>query len=390
MRVHTGECHGGYGDEVAGHGVQGDTRILHRDGYDKISALTGQAVEVFNGSGWASVVPIRTGTDQSLIRVRFSDGSNLACTADQTFSIKLRRQAKNWVTVNAGDLRKGHILPTFRIPTDIRGAPEPEAYTYGAFQGDGGVERRADSGKNRYTIGLYRGKHHLPVTGTRGKEGKNGCVVVTVSHLDETKLLSLKQDGFPDWVFALDHDSMLQFLMGLFDTDGTFNRDTGGIRFDTSDGIIATDVQLLLRRVGSSYASTGRWANVGDLTNFGPRKKAMFRVYVPECEAALIQGHRVRSDRPLALGRVSRQARVEELEELPGLHHTYSFDEPKRNMAVFQNVLAAARLVNDVDYEALADKWREGKIGGEMGDAYVGTNLRDVAGLNVSGPPFLL
>ncbi len=331
-------------DVIGGYCVAGQTRILHRHGYDRIEDLVGREVEVFNGEKWSKVTPFQTGVDRSLVRVSFSDGSHLDCTPDHRFSVKWYSKAKNYHVVAAKDLRVGHHLPSFRTPSDIAGESEPEAYTYGAFLGDGARYLRTEGTGYRREIALYPGKHHLPVTGSRGAEDpKNGGVTVTVSHLDDDKLASLKGAELPDWVFQMDLPSTLDFLAGWFDTDGcTLRGDNtgGGLVLDMSGEARALGAQLLLRRAGFSYISVRKTGTKGDVTSWGSaRTDDSFRVQVMGIEAGLLQGHRVRSERTPELDRFHRQVTVTSVEALPGSHDTFCFTEPDRGMGVFGNVL---------------------------------------------------
>lgn len=333
---------------TGGYCVHGDTRILTRNGYVRIRDVVGQEVEVFNGEEWSKVRPFQTGSGQKLLRVTFSDGSYLDCTDYHRFSIRRWRQSEHFDTVEARNLRPGDILPSFRVPPDIAGISVEDAYTYGAFLGDGNIYERGDVNSIRAEIVLYPGKHHLPVTGTRGAERKNdGGIRVTVSHLDEAWLRSLKGDELPEWVFRMDYASTVEFIKGWLDTDGTYHKRTGGVSIDTTKQR-ALGLQLLLRRIGISYASVRRTASVGDVTNFGARTQDQYRVYIPQSEAGLIRGYRVASDAPVDLDRVVRQQRVVSVERLPGLHDTFCFTEPKRNMGVFGNVLTYQCVIADV------------------------------------------
>jgi intein/homing endonuclease len=241
--------------------------------------LIHQTIDIFNGITWSPAEVLPTGSTPYMLRIAFSDGSHLDCTPGQKLRVKWSRQGKRLKEVRADALKVGHIVPPFRVSSDIEGSCEPEAYTYAAFLGDGGIEVRKDTGRNRYKLSLYRGKHHLPVTGTRAKEGVSGEIGVTVSHLDPAKLTRMKQPGLPDWVFALDRASISQFVAGLIDTDGCFYRSTGGIAFDTSDYETALDVQLLLRRFGCAYVTVHQTSKPGDVTNFA----STFRSRRPRC-----------------------------------------------------------------------------------------------------------
>jgi hypothetical protein len=324
---------------TGGSGVHGDVRVLHRYGYEPIRSLVGKEIQVFNGVEWSKAVPFLVATQVRMVRVRLSDGSFFDCAPGHQFMVKRSRQAKFSARTSADGLIVGDLLPPTRVRGDIEGDSEPEAYTYGAFLGDGGIELRKDTGKSRFKLSLYRGKHHLPVSGTRGKMAKKGEITVTVSHLDHDRLRQMKEDGLPDWVFALDRASTGNFIAGMIDTDGSFYKGTGGVVFDTSNETTARDFHRLVRRYGCSFASVQQTAKIGDVTNFGPRKKPMFRVYIPESEAGLLGGFRVKTDRELGLQRVVKQPRVAAVERLIGSHDSYSLVEPLRGMVTLGTIL---------------------------------------------------
>lgn len=333
---------------LGGYCVDGDTRILHRNGYGMIRDLVGKTVEVWNGEEWSNVEPRLTGTNQKLLRVSFSDGSSLDCTPYHKFSVRGTRQGDAWHEVEARDLHAGAIMPNFRVDFDIGGEAEKDAYTYGAFLGDGSIEQRSDNGRDRFTICLYTGKHHLPVKGSRGSEKANKGICVTVSHLDHARLRSLKEDGLPEWIFGLDRPSTLDFVRGWVDTDGLHHKDTGGISISTSKMARARDLQLLLRRAGFSFVSVRQAAQAGDLTNFGPRTEGLWTVYVPASEASMLNGYRVATSSSLDLDKNVKQQRVVSVIEVDGVHDTFCFTEHKRHMGVFGNVLTYQCVIADV------------------------------------------
>jgi hypothetical protein len=328
-------------DVVGAFCVSGETRILHRGGYDKIAELVGRDVEVWNGRSWSSVRPFQTGVGRKLLRIHLSDGSQLDCTPEHRFAVKTDRKGKTFTPCAAKDLLPGkHILPSFQVPASIVGNHEPEAYTYGAFLGDGAYYARPDSKQWRREISLYPGKYDLPVSGTRGSaERVSGSLTVTLAHLDETKLAALKSPALPDWVFQLDHLSTLAFLAGWFDTDGTSKGVCGGgIELTTISESRARGAQLLLRRAGVSYASVRKMAAKGQQTNFGARQNDLWSVRVAGRDAGMIPGHRVTGSRPMGKSPL-RQVRVVAVKTLEGEHDTFCFTEHEQGMGVFGNVL---------------------------------------------------
>jgi len=109
----------------------------------------------------------------------------------------------------------------------------------------------------------------------------------------------------------------------------------------------ARGLQLILRRVGLSFASVRQTADVGDLTNFGARTQPLWQVYIPSSEAGMLNAHRVKTDFPIDLENVTRQPRVVSVVEIDGEHDTYCFTEPKRGMGVFGNMLTHQCVIAD-------------------------------------------
>lgn len=334
---------------LGGFCVDGNTRILHRNGYDKIIDLVGKKVEVFNGIEWSEVTPTQTGVNQSLVRVVLSDGSYLDCTPYHEFSVRGCRQGNVWHKKKAQELSKGDILPTFRVPEDITGNSEPNAYSYGVFLGDGSREVRKDSNGVRYSVDLYPGKHHLPVVGSRGAMNKHGVITVSLGkHLDHRCMDTLKEDELPDWLFNLDRQSTIEFVKGWLDTDGCYHKGVGGVSISTSVESRARGLQLLLRRAGFSYVSIRKVHEEGDESNFGTRTSGLWLVYIPASEASMLNGHRVFTEYPQDLDKCVKQPRVVDVIPLEGRHNTYCFTEPKRNMGVFGNMLTYQCVIADV------------------------------------------
>ena len=341
---------------LGGFCVHGDTRIAHRAGSDRIASLTGHTVEAYNGESWSAVTPFKTGENQKLLRVTFSDGSFLDCTPYHEWSIMTRKQSR-FKKVRTDGLEPGYILPRFSIPEDIRGVALTNAYSYGVFVGDGywsgkGAERNPEP-----LLTLYgKAKVGLPVVGRERIKKFHHTDVPTrhlfMGDLDRDKLFDIKADHLPDWLFQMDLPSTRAFICGWLDTDGTFNSAGGGFQIGVTGWALAHDLQLLARRAGLDGVTCSLSKPAGEVTNLGTRKDDMYIVYIPKRETAKIEGHRVKArhgqgDAPV------RWQKVESIEELPGLHDTYCFTEPMRHMGVFNNVLTYQCVIGDcVPYHA--------------------------------------
>ena len=93
--------------------VTGDTKILTSDGEFEIKDLVGKQVEVWNGERYSLVAPRITGHDQAMVRLKFSDNTEITTTLYHTFFI-----GEEGEKVFAKDLELGVELTPFRLPDD--------------------------------------------------------------------------------------------------------------------------------------------------------------------------------------------------------------------------------------------------------------------------------
>jgi ribonucleoside-diphosphate reductase alpha chain len=85
--------------------VVGETLILTKNGQFPIKSLVGQRVQVWNGEEWSEVVVRKTGSNQELVRVTFSNGTSIACTPYHKFLLlKEGSTIKDFKRVNAQNL----------------------------------------------------------------------------------------------------------------------------------------------------------------------------------------------------------------------------------------------------------------------------------------------
>ena len=89
--------------------VAPETKILTDKGHIEIQTLKDQRVNVWNGEEWSEVVVRQTGENQELMKVEFSDGSELICTPYHKFYII---QDGNEQCIQASELLQGmQIIP---------------------------------------------------------------------------------------------------------------------------------------------------------------------------------------------------------------------------------------------------------------------------------------
>ena len=320
-----------------------NTPIITEDGIVKIGEASDNKskIKVWNGEKWSSVEPHLTRKAQKILSIHFSDGSVLETTEDHRFSVADRFSAKNgYKEVMAKDLDKQSKYKIHTQPFEIKhesGKNVKSAYTIGFAVGDG------HSDKNRTYIVLYGEKAKCPVEGSRysilNKTRYNvvSQQVDTTAFIDSGVLSKMKNDrsGF-DEIFSWSRSSILNFIAGLADSDGSIA--SNGIRIYISDKDRASKAQLLLTKCGIK-SSVNLFQPKGSVTNLGARSKDLYYIQIPiaheiPCHRLIVQ----KTDNAICVGKSKYQI-IEKIEALDGLHDVYCFNEPEKHMAVFNNTL---------------------------------------------------
>lgn len=91
--------------------VAPETKILTDKGNIEISTLTDQKVNVWNGEEWSETIVRKTGENQKLIKVEFSNGETIECTPYHKFYLEGKEEP-----VEASDLKVDDVLITFELP----------------------------------------------------------------------------------------------------------------------------------------------------------------------------------------------------------------------------------------------------------------------------------
>ena len=237
------------GIEVSNPCVTGDTLILTDKGYFPIKDLVGKRINIWNGFEWSEVEPRKTGEDQKLLKVTFSNGAEVRCTPYHKFVVQpVGKYFKllSSVKTEAKDLRLGDRLIKCNWPV-IEGSEELDnAYTQGFFSGDGSYYY------GRPTISFYGEKIKLI----------SGCAVFS-DHKKALKSFNLGKVKrvccrvnvpFSDKSFVPDSSynikSRLEWLAGLCDSDGSLNSREGAITISSVDRNFLNKVNLMLNTMG--------------------------------------------------------------------------------------------------------------------------------------------
>lgn len=307
--------------------VAENTPLITRKGLVNIGDAVGEEIEVWNGRRWAAVTPFRTGTADKLLRVTFGDGSYLDVTPEHRFFVADRFSAPNYIEVLAKDLdtHSKYMLHTEPFTIEYTGGENvSHAYTIGFYVGDGYGNH----------INVYsEKKRQLPLSGNWVADGhQNGKPKWRLSGLpfDWSKATSLRSDLSP--VFGWSPDSIISFISGLADADGS-NTTSGGIRIYQGSENFVRQLQLLLTKVGirSSVCFMS-----SDRTNFGKRNKPIW--YVSITDTQKLACHRLVCDRS-GFGKKNLYQTIVSVTPLDGTHPSFCFHEPETTKAVFGNSL---------------------------------------------------
>jgi ribonucleoside-diphosphate reductase alpha chain len=232
--------------------VAPETMVLTDNGYFPIKDLENQTVRVWNGDSWSATTIKKTGENQKLIEVYFSNGASLTCTPYHKFLIQDSyhdsKTIKNSTRIDAENLTEEMNLKKFNPPVcAFIDSSFPHPYTHGFFCGDGTYSN------GNPVCSLYGEKKSLvtyldikSMTGVEDACGRlNTC---------------LPSDLLPKFEVPVNYslDNKLRWLEGLSDADGTIARNgnneslqISSINFDFLDKI-----RLMLLTMGAQSKVT--------------------------------------------------------------------------------------------------------------------------------------
>lgn len=223
--------------------VAPETEILTDRGYFTIESLENEVVNVWNGLEFSETTVVRTGENQKLITVSFSNGEELDCTPYHKFYVQKTYHDNSVVEVRASELNAGDKLIKFDLP--VIDQPEwgdfYQAYTHGFFTADGTY------GKGKPRVSLYGIKKDLlPYLAIIGGTG--------VSDSQDRLNYRLDLNLAPKYEVPNRHSlkSRLEWFAGLCDGDGTIARNGSNEQLQVSsiDKEFLIKVRRMLQTLG--------------------------------------------------------------------------------------------------------------------------------------------
>lgn len=323
--------------------VAPEVQILTDKGYFPISDLEGQSVNVWNGKEWSEVEVVKTGTNQKLVTVSTSSGQTIDCTEYHKFYVAENYSGKTRMK-RAFELKEGDKLIKFELPV-IQGEDDLDmAYTNGFFTGDGFVANKTGNS----FIDLYGEKQKL----VNEIDGVVSWTTYEPSDRMRAYVKGLKDKFFvPGANYTV--ESRLNWLAGFVDADGTIARNgtNESLQMTSIEYEFMREVQLMLQTLGVTSKIQTIPAHVGSLpANNGTGEykdydcKEAYRLLVSSSGLYKLATLGFTTKRLNWVKRLP-QREAEQFSVVVSVadngrkDDTFCFEEPKRNMGMFNGLL---------------------------------------------------
>jgi ribonucleoside-diphosphate reductase alpha chain len=345
--------------------VAGETKILTDRGQIAIADLVGEYVNVWNGLEWSEVLVKKTGENQPLLKVNFSNGEALECTYYHKFYVQKNYKGTVEI-VEAKDLKQGDKLIKYQLPL-IQSENDldfPYAYTAGFFSGDGSYGNNGMPEVDLYGVK----KELLPLLAIRNKYRGNGSIEKGTFWRKETDTLAVYHDSKQDRIVCklpLDIPSKftvplngytiksrLEWLAGLLDADGTVARNGSNesLQIAAVNRQFLLDIRLMLQTLGVDSKVT--FMDDGGY-KLMPNGKGNYQEYLCQPKYRLLinsvglfqlgqlglKTHRLQWTLKEPQRSATQFIRIESVELTCRRDDTYCFTEPKRHLGMFNGIL---------------------------------------------------
>lgn len=320
--------------------VTGDTRILTDNGYVRIDSVVGEKVNIWNGHEWSEVIPEVTGENIPVLKVLFSDGSELKCTEYHRFELN-DNTIKKTIDLKEGDKLIKCDWPVIFDFLDADNTQDYVAYTRGFFSGDGYYH----TDKKANFIDLYDDKKDIIDFMYYDTEISLG------SNNDNRRRIKLinndwKKEFIPPVEWSI--SARLYWLAGLIDSDGSRNSEEGSISISSINRDFLIEVKLMLNTLGvHSSVVLMKESDIKEMPDGkGDYKKYetqdSFRLLISAyyvCELNKIGLRTFRVDTSSNPNRnASRYVCVDKIIYHGIADKVYCFNEPKRHKGIFNGV----------------------------------------------------
>ena len=328
------------------HCVNGNTKILTNLGYQKITNILFENVQVWNGKEFTETFIQYTGKSQ-LYRIELSNGMHLDCTPEHKWFIRTGNQlhperCKKAITYSK-DLKIEDVVYHYDLPImDMKDVDEfLNPYIHGFYCGDG-------TNCNGYpVIDLYDEKKKLlPHFGIENYSDKGNRIRFYI-----TKKINKEKYFVP---INYSKETKLRWLEGVCDSDGCINYNTKktatSIQISNNEKKFLKNIQLMLTTLGThTNISLGQAARQELLPDGKGGKKLYdckdnYVLYITICNVKRLYDMGLRPKRLQLICNEEIQERaklikIKNITLLNGIHSTYCFTEPKEHAGIFNGIL---------------------------------------------------
>lgn len=317
--------------------VAPETRLLTDKGYVEIQDVEGTYVNAWNGEKFSKSYVEKTGENQELITVNFSNGASLGVTPYHKFYVKTGYGNRRVDEVRAGELKPGDKLDKFEL--SVVDNPEAEdmkyAYTAGLFTSEGTY---ASNGTP--VLRLYDKKKelvdHIDYLSSSLKPDASGRIS-----------LILHNDIAPKFTVPTDASlrSRLEWLAGVIDGDG-YGNGIVGIQIGSIHPEYLEELRVLLTTLGVH----ARWTKVRDAEKqdfgdgYGPyESKTFYRLVISGTDAQKLRELGLPTKRVIIEPYEHQRAanayiKVESVVATGRISDTYCLNEPEKHKVVFEGI----------------------------------------------------
>lgn len=328
--------------------VSKNTKILTKNGYVGITDKLNEQIEVWNGHDFSKVVPTITGYNQKMYKFGFSDGSELECTDYHKFYTweGYSRDGKV-IEKKAKELQIGDKLEKYEFPSLLKHKVldfDKDYYTLGFFAGDGFIKRNSTT-----HISLYGEKKNLlkklNIIGNVSENVENNKLTARVElpHInlnlhDLKKYVPKYQDNYST--------SMMSWLAGIIDSDGSRNSEEGSISISSTDRNFLMNIKLHILNVMGVNGSVinEKEGGLKEIKGHEYETNKSYRLiisayYVKKLYNLGLRTHRVKIDDINPNRDAGRFIKVTSIERIDNADTVYCFKEEKRGRGCFNGVI---------------------------------------------------
>lgn len=347
-----------------------ETKILTKNGYKEIGTLEGTKQTVWNGFEWSEDVEIvKTGTNQEILTITTST-EVIECTPYHKFYVKTGYGSKQVKEKRAWELKPNDKLIKYELPLIEGKKVLPFPYENGFFTGDGSTSGY-NSG-NKSLILLYHDKRKL-------RHRFNNLDLVSDINYELRKKQVLRVENgqlkpkyfIPNASYSI--KSRIDWLSGLFDADACLTNNNGSqsIQIAQVNLEFLQELRLMLQTLGidskvikaspKGVQMLPKNDGTGEYGEYNVKELKRLLISEGGVQKLIELGLSTERIKPIKR-KPNREAtnfiKIVSVKNEGRISDTYCFTEPKRNLGMFNGILAG-NCVESYSLSKAPTKWKK-------------------------------